>query len=132
MYIKVFGERNTGTNFLCKLLKDNSNLNCLEHGSNKNINDLKNELIQKHFIQTSLNKQLDKQQLFALIKEQLIDKQRSLEFNLNFGWKHAKINPDRIKKCPLYEKTIFICLIRNPWRFTYALHKRPYNIFPQT
>ena len=131
MNIKVFGERNTGTNFLCKLLLDNTNLNCLVHGSNKHLKDLKNELIQQHFTKTFLNKHLHKQ-LSSLIEEQLIDKQRSLEFDSNFGWKHAKINPDRIKECPLYEKTIFICLIRNPWRFITALHKKPYNLFPNT
>ena len=131
MNIKVFGERNTGTNFLCKLLRDNTNLNFLAHRSAVPLKDLKNELIQKHFTKTFLNKHLHKQ-LSCLIEDRLIDKLRSLEFDSTFGWKHAKINPYRIKECPLYEKTIFICLIRNPWRFTSALHKKPYNLFPST
>ena len=32
-YLKVFGERNTGTNFVCKLVSANSNLISLDHSS---------------------------------------------------------------------------------------------------
>jgi hypothetical protein len=65
-----------------------------------------------------------------MIKERLIDTETANSFCKNFGWKHAAISPQQMQKSSLFEDTLFICLIRNPWRFISALHRRPYHYIP--
>lgn len=121
-YAKVFGERNTGTNFLNQLLKENTTLKVLEHGNNDACKKQAQDIYEKHRIKEKLAQKI--------ILERLIDNEREKEFSHNFGWKHAAPSLQKIKTNKLYEKTLFICLIRNPWRFVTALHHRPYNLIP--
>lgn len=121
-YVKVFGERNTGTNFLNQLLKENTTLKVLEHGENKRHKERALEIYKKHKITEKLAQKI--------ILERLIDNERENEFSHNFGWKHSAPSLQKIKAQKIYEKTLFICLIRNPWRFLTSLHHRPYNLIP--
>ncbi len=127
MFAKVFGERNTGTNFLVKLLDANTNLINLTH-SNKN--DYKKRRMQQLTLWNA--KELKSEQTRDFLKQRLVDAEREREFHLNFGWKHAKIQIERIENLPRFKDTLFICLIRNPWRFISALHRRPYNYLPKS
>lgn len=127
MFIKVFGERNTGTHFLIQLLRDNTNAELLIHedGPRQRSRENFNKILTcyPHFAEKN-------QALRSLIIERFIDSDRERDFAENYGWKHAAVNAEELKRNPKFHNTLFVCLIRNPWRFISALHRRPYNIFP--
>lgn len=128
MFIKVFGERNTGTHFLIKLLRNNTDAELLVHP------DGASEETRKHF-QNMLDCHPDitkgNPALRSVILERLIDSDRTKDIPEYYGWKHAAVSADQLKDNSNFEKTLFVCLIRNPWRFISALHRRPYNLFPK-
>jgi len=128
MFIKVFGERNTGTHFLIKLLRKNTNAELLVHPDGASEATHKNF---EHIIACYPDLVKGNPALRSAILERLIDSDRSKDFSDYYGWKHAAVNTNQLKQNPKFEKTLFICLIRNPWRFISALHRRPYNLFPQ-
>lgn len=133
MYCKIFGERNTGTNFLTRFIRLNTDLEYIDSQSiRKSVQ--KRDAIIRNCIQENLipvAAPIINQYLAPLVLDRLIDEQREDEFETTFGWKHARVLKDRIMKSPRYSDTLFVCLIRNPWRFISALHKRPYNLFPK-
>jgi len=126
--VKVFGERNTGTNFLNKLLSLNTNLQVLGHGNNS-ISHSKLKEIDQSFARLGHTEKLSPQ-IRQFVLERFIDEQRRLEYPDNYGWKHARVLIGDLEKSPHKDSTLFIFLIRNPWRFVSALHRRPYNLFP--
>ena len=126
-FVKVFGERNTGTNFLNQLLKQNTSLKVLEHKSNSDAKIRLRKLIDSH---SKSNKRAIDPSLRQLIFDRLIDQQRQEEYPKNYGWKHARVVANDLAQSKRFNSTLFIFLIRNPWRFVSALHKRPYNLFP--
>jgi hypothetical protein len=133
MYCKIFGERNTGTNFLTKIIRLNTDLQHIDSSSIRRSSQKKDAIIrnciQKNLIPVSAP--IINQYLAPLVLDRFIDEQREDEFAITFGWKHARILKDKIMQSQRYSDTLFICLIRNPWRFISALHKRPYNLFPK-
>lgn len=121
-YVKVFGERNTGTNFLNQFLRLNTSLKVLEHGDNTRCKQRVEKICTAHDITDPVIKEI--------IFERMIDAEREHEFPRNFGWKHASISPHKLAASPLYDRTLFICLVRNPWKFLTSLYRRPYNLIP--
>lgn len=121
-FVKVFGERNTGTNFLNQLLRLNTSLKVLGHGGNQSC-VVKTESICKA---SNVVSPLAKKFIF----ERMIDAERSKEFMENYGWKHAAVSWPKLKASEKYDETLFVCIIRNPWRFLTALHRRPYSLLP--
>jgi hypothetical protein len=126
--VKVFGERNTGTNFLNQLLTRNTDLQVLGHGNNDNARRKLKEIRQSAVRIGSADK--FSPQVNRLILNRLIDEERKLEYLDNFGWKHSRVLVDELEKSPHKSSTLFVFLVRNPWRFVSALHRRPYNLFP--
>ena len=113
-FIKVFGERNCGTNFLVESLNMNTvGVESLVHYRN-NFPIRAASRLPFTFSQN--------------VAEFLIDIQRANEFQLNFGWKHSAISPEYLKKSKRFDDTFFICIIRNPYYFINSLYRRPYNI----
>ena len=125
MFVKVYGERNTGTHFLSKLLKINTDLAELRA---RKVTEKKTEL---KTLLSSFSSIEQSPVMRRLIRERLIDAQRDRQFEENFGWKHAAVDTRRVEMNPQFNQTLFICLIRNPWRFISALHRRPYNYLPE-
>ena len=125
MFVKVYGERNTGTHFLSKLLKINTDLAELRA---RKVTRKKSELKK---LLSSFSSIEQSPVMRRLIRERLIDAQRERQFEENFGWKHAAVDIRRVEMNPQFDQTLFICLIRNPWRFISALHRRPYNYLPE-
>lgn len=123
--MKVFGERNTGTNFLNQLIAKNTDLSVLQHEKNAVTVQRLEQLYENHHYLANASPQLRN-----MILARLIDQQRKEEFSQNFGWKHARVEADHLLTSPRFNTTLFIFLVRNPWRFISALHKRPYNLFP--
>ena len=125
MHVKVIGERNTGTNFLVELINSNTDLINLIHPDKSRCRSKLKQLISRY-------PELKKSALSRkMVMERLIDAERENDFHNNFGWKHAAINTQRMQESSLFEDTLFLCLIRNPWRFVSALHRRPYNYLPK-
>ncbi|MGD1854735.1 MAG: hypothetical protein ACFB2W_10825 [Leptolyngbyaceae cyanobacterium] len=116
--IKVFGERNTGTNWLEDLLIKNYSIPVIHH----------REIIKK---QTTANEKAfieslpQEQQVF--MRERISDSIFEYKASHLFGWKHAAIVPEKLEKHPHFEETGFIFLVKNPYTFLKSLHKRPYH-----
>lgn len=125
-FVKVFGERNTGTNFLNQLIRKNTNLIVLEHGNNSLSKERFNSLRRGFPFWQRYSPALK-----SLVLDRLIDQQRNDEYLENFGWKHAFVDVKDLEVSPRFDQTFFIFLVRNPWRFVSALHRRPYNLFPR-
>lgn len=128
MFIKVFGERNTGTHFLIKLLRNNTDAELLVHPDGASDETRKNF---EHIITCNPDITQSNPALRSIILERLIDSDRMKNIPEYYGWKHAAVSANQLKQNPKFEQTLFICLIRNPWRFVSALHRRPYNLFPK-
>lgn len=101
MIIKIYGERNTGTNYLEQLLE-------------KHISLLPKE--QKEKVSLAISPKL----FFS--KEKLT--QAEIE---NFGWKHRCIDKEFLHACGFERKTgLVLTLTKNPYSWLLSLHKRPY------
>lgn len=96
--LKVFGERNTGTNYTIELLKLNFNI----------------QFLRGTFFRLPL---LDR-------SENLIDTFFQLTKKSNLGWKHSKPDLKLLRSQP--EVKILI-LVKNPYSFLLSLHRRPYH-----
>ena len=124
-YIKVFGEINSGANFLNKLLANSldEEITILNHSLNIKSHLLLLEYFIRNLIYTWKNKNL--------IFEHLVDFQRQEEFSDNFGWKHAYIDENIILSQPKSIETLFIFIVRNPWRAISSLKNNPYHLHPR-
>ncbi|MDC9721961.1 MAG: sulfotransferase domain-containing protein [Urechidicola sp.] len=104
--IKLFGERNTGTIYLMKLLKFN---NYIYSGTENRI--------------------------YAHIFMRLPYKEKSLDFyfflmrKFNLGWKHKELDniPFMKKRLLDNEKIVFLIIVKNPYSWLLSLHKNPYH-----
>ena len=122
--LKVFGERNTGTNFLNSFLRLNTSLKVLKggDGDREEIKKQLRDFVEKHDITDLLAKKL--------LMESLLDQASLKRRHRNFGWKHAKVSSKVLSKVPGFEHVCFIFIVRNPWRFVSSLHQKPYNLMP--
>ena len=102
--VKIFGERNTGTNYLSKLIASNL-LVKIKRGTVPKISPF------------ALN-EFTKDLFFFLSKK------------CNLGWKHSYIDYDiaLLKEVEEY-KTAIITLTKNPYSFLLSLYKNPYHSF---
>lgn len=99
--IKIFGERNTGTNYLRNLVVKNIEETLIKDDI-PNIKIIrKSELFHSIFFHLSKNK--------------------------NLGWKHANIDQDFLSKKILNDGVSIILIVKNPYSFLLSLHKRPYH-----
>lgn len=96
--LKVFGERNTGTNYTIELLKLNFRIHILR-GTFYRIPPLDRS-------------------------ETIIDTYFDLTKKSNLGWKHSKPDLELISARP--DVNILI-LVKNPYSFLLSLHRRPYH-----
>lgn len=110
--IKVFGERNSGTNFMSALLRHNTTLTVLEHSAVEDINQRVAGLSEP---------------LRSIARERLIDDRREAEFLDDFGWKHAAFSVDACRASGRFDETLFVFVVRNPFSFLRSLYRRPYN-----
>lgn len=101
MIVKIYGERNTGTNYLEQLLKKNLLNLPEEKQANISIMPSPSLLLPKN--------ELDKQDLAQL------------------GWKHRFIDVAFLRKCGFEKKSgLILTLTKNPYSWLMSLHKRPY------
>lgn len=97
--VKVFGERNTGTNYISKLVENNFDVRILSDGPPYKW--------EKRFGLGSL----------SMNTYTLLTRWR------NMGWKHSvpKLTEQEVAS------SFFICVTKNPYSWLLSLHKRPYH-----
>jgi hypothetical protein len=100
-YIKIYGERNTETNYLSELIDANIKKTDLSGGI--------------------------KHPFFFKKNENIRDLYFKLFFRFNLGWKHSKINMNQIIKSTQFKNTPFITLTKNPFSFLLSFYTRTYH-----
>ncbi|MFO7723701.1 MAG: hypothetical protein R6V49_10820 [Bacteroidales bacterium] len=100
-YLKIFGERNTGTNYLKGLISLNLKVRLIEGGIPH-----KRGLLRNPF---------------------LFDQLYDLLYPGHLGWKHAFPDPQRIRQFKGYDETGLVTLTKNPYSFLLSLYKHPYH-----
>jgi len=106
--LKMYGERNTGTNYLSKLIDLN----------------LQIEQLPGVLPQWLLNAQ----EKFPA-KEFVRDAYFSMTFHRNLGWKHALVKSAKeLRQYPVYSKNLsFVTVSKNPYSWLLSLYRKPYH-----
>jgi hypothetical protein len=107
--IKIFGERNTGTNYLKALMETNLNVRIVPGSVPVKSGLMRNPL------------------LFDLLYD--------IRYKKHHGWKHGMPDPIRLEKLATSGETLFVTLIKNPYTFLQSLYRRPYHhqgVLPET
>lgn len=107
--VKIFGERNTGTNYLSKLIEHNFEEACFSGSVPKTFFFLLNKFLCQEYIK---------------------DLYFSCTFEQNLGWKHREIDKKFLNKL-LYKfpHVKYILLVKNPYSWLKSLHNKPYHNF---
>jgi len=110
--LKMYGERNTNTNYMSKLIQLNLELQEIR-GTVPHYVDK----AQRHF------------QRLLSGNEQIKDIYFDLTFGKNLGWKHSCVQPTAtLKNCKLVdEELIFITITKNPYSWLLSLYRNPYH-----
>lgn len=107
--IKIYGERNTNTNYLQQLI--DSNLGVRQ-------------------IPGTAPSWLQRAQIKAPGTEWLIDAYFSMTFGQNLGWKHrCAPSPDEIGRSAFHDKSAlcFVTVVKNPYSWALSLYRSPYH-----
>ncbi|MEO0544807.1 MAG: hypothetical protein AAFY99_13410 [Pseudomonadota bacterium] len=116
-FLKVYGERNTGTNFVEQLVLNNMpNLVAL---SRRPPLDLKTE--PKKFPRS----------IRFIVQQRIADLRRRQEIKEHINWKHAYVIVDEQRRFAHFDETFFIFIVRNPYYFISSLYRRAYDIIPK-
>lgn len=104
--VKIYGERNTGTNYLVKLVRSNLDVDLLP--------GVVPRLVHKYFLGIELPK----------------DVYFGLTYGRNLGWKHALVaDPTCIRAMDVYgDDLVFLTLTKNPYSWLLSLYRRPYHV----
>ncbi|MBR8828541.1 MAG: hypothetical protein DSM107014_11695 [Gomphosphaeria aponina SAG 52.96 = DSM 107014] len=124
-FIKIYGERNTGTNYISQLIKEN--LQC------QLIPGVAAEIAKESVLR--INKYIKKKGLkkleASIFQELLIDEIFAKNLAVSLGWKHCRPPLDLIKNHQFTPQTLFITITKNPYSWLLSLYKRPYHNFFQ-
>ncbi len=106
--IKIYGERNTNTNYMEKLIDLNLDAEQVPG-------------VVPHYIKTI--------QKITPGKNWLRDLYFSWSYQKNLGWKHSRVNTAReLKALDIDERDIcFLSITKNPYSWLLSLHRKPYN-----
>ncbi len=103
--IKVYGERNTGTNYLEKLIKLNVNIRLMSGTAPAHVKMIE-------WIMPGV--------------ESTRDRYFDRTFSSNLGWKHMKVSPEQLR-ASVKEEVGFICNVKNPYSWLWSFYKRPHH-----
>ena len=107
--IKVYGERNTNTNYLEKLIELN---------------------LAAKIAPALAPRVIRRAQRILPGNEWLVDLYTSYSFDFDLGWKHAYVpTAERIKKTRVFKNNDigFVTIVKNPYSWLLSLHRRPYH-----
>jgi hypothetical protein len=117
--LKVYGERNSGTNYLTRLIRRNLKI------------DLLPGVVQKKHLPV-----FDPDDLQALARQRNLPEREVIAdlyfqetFPDNLGWKHALVKPaDCLKQYDICSNNLFfLTLTKNPYSWLLSLYRRPYH-----
>jgi hypothetical protein len=106
--LKIYGERNTGTNYLVKLVGLNLDVDQLPGVVPKAVYRLQEFLPGRDFVR---------------------DAYFALTFGKNLGWKHTLVQSDAIASSlnGSSGRTSVVTITKNPYSWLLSMYKRPYN-----
>lgn len=106
--VKIYGERNTGTNYLSRLIHLNLDVEELSGIAPKRVVQLQNRLPGREWIK---------------------DTYFQFSFDKNLGWKHMSVkSPQDLQgTVATRQQVLFVTLTKNPYSWLLSLHKRPYH-----
>lgn len=107
--VKIYGERNTCSRYLRRLIELNLDVGVLEGGGNKFVQQLQEALPGRELVR---------------------DISAYLSYRQDLGWKHSnvkKAHAIRKKTIFRHNKIIFLTLTKNPYAWLLSLHRRPYH-----
>jgi len=107
-FVKIYGERNTGTNYIDKLIRMNLEVNLLNGVAPGPIQFLQRALPGKQFVR---------------------DKYFELTYEKNLGWKHTTVKSEsELRRYEILKKGVtFVTVTKNPYSWLLSLHRRPYH-----
>lgn len=106
--VKMYGERNVGTNYLTRLISKNLDVEQLPG---------------------VVPDRLIKLQQRSFGEEWLRDLYFTVTWRRNLGWKHALVNSPQVLAAQLHwtAPLYFVTLTKNPYSWLLSLHRRPYH-----
>jgi len=105
--IKIYGERNAGTNWLIGLLEAN---------------------FEATMLPGVVPRPIGRAQRLLPGNEWLRDLYFSRSFRQNLGWKHSLVVPHRLLAVGAKERNVaFITITKNPYSWLLSMHRRPYH-----
>lgn len=116
--VKIYGERNTGTNYLARLLSQNLDLRLLpgvvsrRAGRVAALSDRAAHTLHVDRVRPG---------------ERIKDLWFSSAFCSNLGWKHMLVSVDSIERCDLGDRTHFVTLTKNPYSWVLSMFRRPHH-----
>ena len=120
--IKIYGERNTGTNFVQALLDSNFNVTLqpgTPHYVRRKIYGIAGRLLPRQLTAWAVTL-LRGDQYYARL------------FARDLGWKHALIPDFPAGSNPYPPGICFVTLTKNPYAWLLSLHRRPYGMLDAT
>jgi hypothetical protein len=113
-YVKLYGERNSGTNFVERLIR-----------ANFAVVSLVNDSHMGPFLSVA-QQQVNRQERGAF-RSAVHDMDCLRRATSDFGWKHGCPPVDAIMAAIHRDQTCFVCISKHPVSWLQSLHKRPYN-----
>ena len=116
-YFKVYGERNSGTNYIQRVLRRNVSQQELV-GDHKNIYSLAKEFSNC---------------LQPFDQDAYIDSIYDIEMNRilysDFGWKHAAPPVEIIVRSSIKKLTVFVFILKHPYFWLRSMFRKPFHIY---
>ena len=113
-YVKIFGERNSGTIYLTGLVRENTNASILEGDTRGKGGSLSGQNVLFQGAYTGDNDYLQDLDHFRILQS-------------DFGWKHASPPTDVMNFSSHCHLTKFIFTTKHPCFWLQSIFKRPYN-----
>lgn len=114
IYVKIYGERNSGTQYLHRVIDKNFTCKILEHGYTSPFRNIPVYL--QHIPRDD--------RLVASQRIQDIDNKRLI--HSDFGWKHGNPHLEAIKTAQHRNLTLFLAMTKNPYFWAKSFYERPY------
>lgn len=115
--LKIYGERNTGTNYLTELFRRNTDV------------DILTGKVPRSDVRSMMTRHL--RVLMPVVADHLHewarDRYFEATFNSNLGWKHMSPAPDRMSARTL-QNVRFLIVVKNPYAWLLSLYARPYHV----
>lgn len=119
LYVQIFGERNTGTNWIQRIIANNYDVHILKSDEEM--------AVVKKLEQEARN--IYRNPLCRMeYNESLRDLHWQKYNDISFGWKHGRPNLPFISSSAIKNRVLFVCIIRNPYHWLLSLYKRPYHM----